>query len=86
MEHCEICHSQIREDGNHSQMTSCVINKIAELEEAAEEWEVFEKHYFASDVKYRAKIAELEAETERLRGVITNIFALCVASEEQDDG
>ena len=31
------------------------------------------------------KIAELEAETERLRGVITNIFALCVASEEQDD-
>lgn len=31
MNHCEACHSQLRDDGSHYQMTTCVQEEIANL-------------------------------------------------------
>ena len=31
MKHCEACHSQLREDGSHYQMTACVQEEITNL-------------------------------------------------------
>jgi len=53
MKHCEKCHSSLREDGSHYQMTFCVTDEIKALREALD--------------AYKAHVAELTSFVTKVR-------------------